>query len=91
MQPSLGQGSSALWPASSSINLFLCNLQLLEITKLPDWPGLLPRHFSGGQQTQRQRIKGVEWALYQLFSIWDPESTRNVQFHPAGHMHSIDI
>jgi hypothetical protein len=58
--------------------VFLRNLKLLRITDQPDWPGLLSFHFSGGQQAQQIRIKGVEWALYHLFAIWDPEVARNV-------------
>jgi hypothetical protein len=67
--------------------VFLRNLSLLQLDELPDRPDLSTRIFAGGQHTLRQRVKGVEWALYHLFVIWDPEGTRNVRFllpHPPS-------
>jgi HAUS augmin-like complex subunit 6 N-terminus len=60
------------------VTIFLRNLTLLQLDQQPDWPNLSGHLFAGGQQTQRQRVKGVEWALYHLFNMWDPDSTRNV-------------
>jgi hypothetical protein len=37
------------------------------------------------QQNQKKRIHCVEWALYHLFTLWDPEESRNVTLqHPAS-------
>lgn len=72
--------SSVPWASPSPVTVFLRNLRLLQLDQQPDWPDLSARVLSGGQQTQRQRIKGVEWALYHLFAIWDPEGTKNVFF-----------
>ena len=68
---------------SPPVVVFLRNLSLLQLDELPDRPDLSTRIFAGGQHTLRQRVKGVEWALYHLFVIWDPEGTRNVRISAA--------
>lgn len=70
-------------PASSStsnVALFLTNLRLLDLDLLPDWPDINPVTFASldAAHGQKKRIQCVEWALYQLFSLWDPDETRNV-------------
>lgn len=73
--------TSAQIPTSSSnIALFLTNLRLLDLDHEPDWPGITLATFStkdaaGGQ---KKRIQCVEWALYQLFTLWDYDDTQNV-------------
>ena len=64
----------------SNITLFLTNLRLLDLDLRDDWPDITALTFStkDSQQNQKKRIQSVEWALYQLFAIWDPEETRNV-------------
>jgi len=64
----------------SNITLFLTNLRLLDLDLRDDWPDITALTFStkDSQQNQKKRIQCVEWALYQLFAIWDPEETRNV-------------
>lgn len=73
-------GASA--PGPSSLSLFLRNLRLLDLDLLPDWPGISPDTFAAtglaSAQGQKQRIQCVEWALFRLFSLWDPEETANV-------------
>lgn len=32
-------------------------------------------------QGQKKRVQCVEWALFRLFEIWDPEETRNASLH----------
>lgn len=66
----------------TNLGLFLTNLRLLDFDLRHDWPDITPATFStkDAQQNQKKRIQCVEWALYQLFSFWDPEETRNVQF-----------
>src|SRR5208282_4344260 len=63
----------------SNISLFLTNLRLLDLDLQHDWPGITFLTFStkDAQQNQKKRIQCVEWALYHLFALWDPEETRN--------------
>ncbi|TVY37436.1 hypothetical protein LSUB1_G004619 [Lachnellula subtilissima] len=64
----------------SNVSLFLTNLRLLDLDLRKDWPGITNETLStkkDAQQNQKKRIQCVEWALYQLFAIWDPEETRN--------------
>ena len=64
----------------SNVVLFLTNLRLLDLDLRKDWPDITPLTFStkDAQQNQKKRIQCVEWALYQLFTIWDSEEARNV-------------
>lgn len=66
--------------APTNITLFLTNLRLLDLDLRDDWPDITALTFStkDSQQNQKKRIQCVEWALYQLFALWDPEETRNV-------------
>lgn len=69
----------------SPLSLFLTNLRLLDLDLRPDWPGIRPETFvTGGSsaQGQKKRVQCVEWALYQLFALWDPEETRKVRCIP---------
>lgn len=67
------------WPGPSHLNVFSNNLKLLHLDQLADWPGISLRTLSSSPQNQRQRIRLVEWALYQLYAIWDPEGAQNVR------------
>jgi hypothetical protein len=64
----------------SNITLFLTNLRLLDLDLRDDWPHITALTFStkDSQQNQKKRIQCVEWALYRLFALWDPEETQNV-------------
>jgi hypothetical protein len=64
----------------SNVTLFLTNLRCLNLDLRKDWPGITALTFStrDAQQNQKKRIQCVEWALYQLFAIWDPEGTQSV-------------
>jgi hypothetical protein len=64
----------------SNLTLFLTNLRLLDLDLRRDWPGISALTFStkDSQQNQKKRIQCVEWALFQLFALWDPEEARNV-------------
>ncbi|KAI6244550.1 hypothetical protein HI914_07486 [Erysiphe necator] len=59
----------------SNVSLFITNLKLLSLDLQEDWPNITAQTFStkNGQQNQRHRIRCAEWALYQLFTILDPE------------------
>ena len=65
----------------SHISLFLTNLRLLDLDLRDDWPDITAVTFSikDAQQNQKKRIQCVEWALYRLFEIWDPEETKAVR------------
>lgn len=65
---------------TTNISLFLTNLRLLDLDQLPDWPDINALTFTNkdASQGQKKRIQSVEWALYQLFVLWNPEEARNV-------------
>ncbi|KAI9774539.1 MAG: hypothetical protein M1840_002787 [Geoglossum simile] len=80
----------------SHVSLFLTSLRLLDLDKYPDWPGIARHTFStkDAQQSQKNRIRCVEWALYRLFEIWDSEGTRNKLqpfFPPLEPLQSINL
>lgn len=68
------------WPAPSHLTVFVRNLKLLQLDQQPDWPDITLRSLSPSSQNHRQRIRLVEWALFHLFTIWDPEGAQNVWF-----------
>lgn len=72
---------SQLPTAATNVSLFLTNLHLLDLDLHPDWPGISSLTFTAkdAAQGQRKRIQCVEWALYQLFTLWDPEESHNVR------------
>lgn len=65
----------------SNVSVLLTNLRLLDLDLLPDWPHINALTLSNkdAAQGQKKRIQCVEWALYQLFALWDPQETRNVR------------
>ena len=70
---------------NTPLRLFLTNLRLLDLDLAPDWPGVSADTFGPGTgiQAQKRRIQCVEWVLFHLFSIWDPEETAAVRFVPV--------
>ncbi|KAI0016869.1 HAUS augmin-like complex subunit 6 N-terminus-domain-containing protein [Xylariomycetidae sp. FL0641] len=82
--------------STSNLLLFLTNLRLLDLDHEPDWPDITPATFSAKDAAggQRKRIQCVEWALYQLFLLWDPEETQNKLrpfFPPLDQVQSINL
>ncbi|KAI6587010.1 hypothetical protein MCOR06_006543 [Pyricularia oryzae] len=82
--------------SSSNVSLFLTNLRLLDLDSLPDWPDINPLTFTNRDlaQGQKKRIQSVEWALYQLFDLWDAEETRNKLkpfFPPLDQLQSTNL
>lgn len=73
--------------AASNVSLFLSNLRLLDLDRLPDWPNITARIFDtkDASQNQKRRISCVEWILFRLFQILDPETTRDVR-HAGNHL-----
>ncbi|KAI0888762.1 HAUS augmin-like complex subunit 6 N-terminus-domain-containing protein [Annulohypoxylon maeteangense] len=79
-QPVSATITSAQIPTTTSNTaLFLTNLRLLDLDLEPDWPGINLATFStkDAASGQKKRIQCVEWALYQLFALWDPNETQN--------------
>jgi hypothetical protein len=66
------------WSGPSHLAIFIRNLKLLQLDQRDDWPGISLRALSPSSQNQRQRTRLVEWSLYYLFTIWDPEVAQNV-------------
>ncbi|RDW90464.1 uncharacterized protein DSM5745_02239 [Aspergillus mulundensis] len=82
------------WPPQSSHTVLIRNLQLLELDQLEDWPGITLRTLSPSSQNQRQRIKSVEWILYRLVALWDPETARDKLrpfFPPLEPLQSVNL
>lgn len=80
----------------SNVSLFLTNLRLLDLDLRPDWPGINASTFSAKDiaQGQKKRIQCVEWALYQLFCLWDPDEARNKLqpfFPPLDQVQSLNL
>ncbi|KAL6232961.1 hypothetical protein BDW75DRAFT_246870 [Aspergillus navahoensis] len=82
------------WPPQSSHTVLIRNLQLLELDQLEDWPCITLRTFSPSSQNQRQRIKAVEWILFRLVALWDPETARDKLrpfFPPLEPLQSVNL
>ena len=62
----------------SDAKLFVTNLRLLNLDQQSDWPNITVQSLSSRNADQKQRISGVEWALFRLFEIWNPEDTNQV-------------
>ncbi|TQS37689.1 hypothetical protein Golomagni_01832 [Golovinomyces magnicellulatus] len=80
----------------SNISLFLTNLRLLNLDLHEDWPNIDSLTFSKNnlQQNQKKRISCVEWALYQLFVLWNPEeacSKLQPFFPPLEPLQSLNL
>ncbi|SLM40787.1 HAUS augmin-like complex subunit 6, N-terminal [Lasallia pustulata] len=67
---------ASLTPSNAAV--FATNLRLLDLDNRNDWPSITAQTLStkDAQQNQKTRIRCVEWALYRLFEIWDPEETK---------------
>lgn len=70
------------WRPRSSLAIFITSLHLLDLDTLPDWPLITISTFQSTpnskstSQNLQARIKATEWALYQLFQLYSPETTR---------------
>ncbi|KAJ2978343.1 hypothetical protein NUW58_g7527 [Xylaria curta] len=81
---------------TSNVLLFLTNSRLLDLDLEPDWPDITPTTFSSKDAVggQKKRIQCVEWALYQLFSLWDHDDAHNKLrpfYPPADQIQSINL
>ncbi|UKZ57014.1 hypothetical protein TrVGV298_010864 [Trichoderma virens] len=94
-EPNAGAGLAAVGPAS--LSLFLTNIKLLDLDQLPDWPEISAETFAASGTTlqdQKRRVQCVEWALYQLFVIWDPDEAANKLkpfYPPVDQLQSVNL
>ncbi|KAH6605447.1 hypothetical protein Trco_007154 [Trichoderma cornu-damae] len=94
-EPAAGGGMATAGPAS--LSLFLTNIKLLDLDQLPDWPDISAETFAPAGTTlqdQKRRVQCVEWALYQLFVIWDPEEAANKLkpfYPPVDQLQSVGL
>ncbi|KAJ5172747.1 hypothetical protein N7492_005340 [Penicillium capsulatum] len=82
------------WSPPSHLTVFIRNLKLLQLDQREDWPDITLRTLSPSSQNQRQRTRLVEWALYYLFTIWDPDSAQNKLrpfFPPLEPLQSVNL
>ncbi|KAL6883152.1 HAUS augmin-like complex subunit 6 N-terminus domain-containing protein [Trichoderma longibrachiatum] len=84
-------------PGPAPLSLFLTNIKLLDLDQLPDWPEITAETFAASGTTlqdQKRRVQCVEWALYQLFVIWDPDEAANKLkpfYPPADQLQSVNL
>ncbi|KAK5138160.1 hypothetical protein LTR08_004855 [Meristemomyces frigidus] len=69
--PSIKSGVKAT--GTTAVALFVTNLRLLDLDLLPDWPAITTASF--GNQDARARTRCTEFALFQLFRLYDPATT----------------
>ena len=77
---------------STVVSLFVTNLRLLNLDLLPDWPNITVSSFSN--QDARTKTKCVEYALYQLFRLYDPATTSDKLqpfFPPLEPLQSVNL
>lgn len=84
------------WTGPSNIATFVRCVRLLNLDQRADWPNITAQTFStkASQQNLQYRVKAVEWALYRLFEIWDPEETGNKLrpfFPPLEPLQSLNL
>ncbi|PTD05247.1 hypothetical protein FCULG_00001292 [Fusarium culmorum] len=81
----------------SALSIFLTNLNLLDLDQLQDWPAICAETFAtDGTNAQglKKRVHCVEWALFHLFSLWDPEETKKKLkpfFPPLDQTQSVNL
>jgi hypothetical protein len=95
-QPTAPASSAHIPSTASHVSLFLTNLRLLDLDQEEDWPGITPSTFSAKDAAggQKKRIHCVEWALYNLFVLWDENETRNKLkpfYPPLDQVQSINL
>ncbi|ETN42897.1 uncharacterized protein HMPREF1541_02055 [Cyphellophora europaea CBS 101466] len=96
--PASGVGTSAsgAWTGRSHISTFIRCLHLLDLDVLDDWPGITVQTFSTRSATQnlQQRVRAVEWSLFRLFELYDPQLSRDKLrpfFPPQSHLQSQNL
>ncbi|KAE8154784.1 HAUS augmin-like complex subunit 6 N-terminus-domain-containing protein [Aspergillus avenaceus] len=85
---------SSDWIPQPPLAVFIRNLRLLQLDTHDDWPDISASSLSPSSQNQRQRIKTIEWALYHLVVLWDPETARDKLrpfFPPLEPLQSVNL
>ena len=81
-KPSSGENGGLLraWTGRTNLSTYVKILHLLEIDLLQDWPNLSVQTFStrSPNQNLQYRVKAVEWSLFRLLELYDPQTTRDV-------------
>ena len=65
--------------ASTTTELLIKNLRLLDLDEEFDWPKIRPDTFAAADavQNQRNRVYCAQWALFKLLEIWDPKEAES--------------
>ncbi|PYH90229.1 hypothetical protein BO71DRAFT_82660 [Aspergillus ellipticus CBS 707.79] len=82
------------WSPQPPLAVFVRNLQLLQLDRHNDWPHITLRSLADTSQNQRQRIRVIEWALYHLVTLWDPDTARDKLrpfFPPLEPLQSVNL
>ncbi|PYH44281.1 uncharacterized protein BP01DRAFT_392808 [Aspergillus saccharolyticus JOP 1030-1] len=82
------------WTPPPPLLVFVRNLRLLQLDAHRDWPNITLQSLADTSQNQRQRLKAVEWALYHLVTIWDPDTAREKLrpfFPPLEPLQSVNL
>ncbi|CAI7601680.1 unnamed protein product [Penicillium glandicola] len=82
------------WQGPPHLDVFIRNLKLLHLDQRDDWPDISLRTLTPTSQNQRHRTRLIEWALYYLYAIWDPESAQNKLrpfFPPLEPLQSVNL
>ncbi|KIV84542.1 hypothetical protein PV11_00316 [Exophiala sideris] len=75
---------SIQWRPRDNIARFVRTLHLLDLNRLPDFPNITEstlRVSAKAPSNQQQRVKSIEWSLYRLYELYDPDDTRS-RLHP---------
>lgn len=89
--------NSARWHSRDNIAIFIRALHLLDLDRLPDCPNITESTLRVSAKTPsnlQQRVKGVEWALYRLYELYDPDDTRTrlqPHFPPSTPIQSLNL
>lgn len=84
------------WKPRSSLAVFVSALHLLDLDTFKDWPSITVSTFHSKSTSQilQAKVKATEWALYQLFQIYSPDSARQVlsaHFPPKTPIQSLNL
>ncbi|KAI0478601.1 HAUS augmin-like complex subunit 6 N-terminus-domain-containing protein [Xylariaceae sp. FL0804] len=95
-QPNSSANATVVPSCTSNVALFITNLRLLDLDHESDWPGITAATFSARDAAggQKKRIQCVEWALYQLFLLWDYDEAQNKLrpfYPPLDQVQSINL
>lgn len=85
------------WQPRDNIAIFVRTLHLLDLDLLPDFPSITEstlRVSSKAPSNLQHRVKSIEWALYRLYELYDPDDTRvklQPYFPPSTPINSLNL